>query len=82
MCSYLSAAFFCLVGCTCSMTTFLDFCRQLSGEATDYSHRQELSTLVTLYVDSVRDIMEQSQCEGDEHLFISKLQNTLTAREH
>ena len=46
------------------------FYRQLSCSKTDYSHRQELSALIMLYIDGVRDIVEQSQLEDAEHLLI------------
>ena len=36
----------------------------------DYGQKQELSPLITLYVDGLRDIVEQSQLEGAEHLLI------------
>ena len=46
----------------------------------DYGQKQELSPLITLYIDGVRDIVEQSQLEGVEYLFIGKYSGTHLAQ--
>ncbi|XP_070189222.1 protein MMS22-like [Littorina saxatilis] len=53
-------------------SSFNSMAKQLSGSLMDYSQKQELSPLITLYVDGVRDIVEQSELDGAEHLFIDE----------
>ncbi|XP_076467169.1 protein MMS22-like [Babylonia areolata] len=53
-------------------TSFNSMAKQLSGSAMDFGQRQELSPLITLYIDGVRDIVELSQLDGAEHLFIGE----------
>ncbi|KAK7494297.1 hypothetical protein BaRGS_00014400 [Batillaria attramentaria] len=53
-------------------SSFDSISKQLSDAYFDYSQRQELSPLITLYIDGVRDVFEHSELEGCENMFIGE----------